>query len=58
MLQARLELIAVFTPRPQFFNEPLPAEYFDGKGRPLKSVTYATNQGEHGRPCSMLETLL
>ncbi|PWN29959.1 phospholipid-translocating P-type ATPase [Jaminaea rosea] len=31
-------------PRTIFFNEPLPAEYFDHKGKPLKSVTYATNQ--------------
>lgn len=33
-------------PFTQFFNEPLPEEFFDGKGRPLRSVTYATNQGE------------
>lgn len=28
----------------QYFNEPLPAEYFGKKGKPLPKVTYPTNQ--------------
>ncbi|PWN23389.1 phospholipid-translocating P-type ATPase [Microstroma glucosiphilum] len=31
-------------PRSVYFNEPLPADYFDKKGKPLPRVTYATNQ--------------
>ncbi|CAO1629409.1 unnamed protein product [Parajaminaea phylloscopi] len=31
-------------PRTVFFNEPLPPEFFDKKSKPLRSVTYATNQ--------------
>lgn len=32
-------------PRHVYFNEPLPEDYFDQKGRPLPHVSYATNQG-------------
>lgn len=31
-------------PRSVYFNEPLPSEAFDKKGRPLKSWTFTTNQ--------------
>ena len=45
-------------PRSVYFNEPLPPEAFDKKGRPLKTWRFATNQvrsrrreSEQARPC-------